>query len=245
MADDLSCTEIEELLALAALGVLPSADSAVVGRHLEHCAACRRTASAFQRTAAALPESLDLLQPPAALRRSLLTAVYSTSGARRRRPSNIVRDAWRRIPRARAYAVVAVGAVAAAVVLGVVTATRSNPAPAQAETFAVIPATAYPAASGELVYDPATTSSVLTVHGLPDLASAGTQAGRVYEVWLIPAGGQPVPAAFLSPPPMGANWTAVLTGDVLRYRSVAATVEPAGGTRVPTGAQMFSISLAR
>jgi len=245
VAGTVNCAEFEELMALAALDVLPAGDGAALEEHLSHCAACRRTARAFQRTAAALPESLDLLQPPAALRRKLLTAVYAGHPEMRKRRS-VIWKLWRRVPQARGFTLVAAGAAAAAAALAVWGASRPNPpATAQAQTFAVNPTTADPGATGELVYDPSTRASVLTVSGLPPTGGTPGASPRVFEVWLIPAGGRPVPAALLSRAPEQTAWTAVLASDALRYRSIAATIEPAGGTLAPTGLEVFSVSLTR
>ena len=83
---------------------------------------------------------------------------------------------------------------------------------------------------------------MLTVHGLTPPPGSGRS---VYEVWLVPAHGAPVAAAFITEQPSSATWTAVIDGDVTRYRMLAATVEPAGGSRGPTGTEVFSADLTR
>ena len=72
---------------------------------------------------------------------------------------------------------------------------------------------------------------MLTASGLPSPGSV--VAGRsVYEVWLIRSNGSSVAAAYLSHNPDG-TWSAVLHGDMSAYAGVAATPEPAGGSRTP------------
>src|SRR5207253_9000569 len=100
MAPSMTCDAAGELIALAALGVLDADDGAVLDRHIAVCARCRANALMTQRTAAALPESLDLLEAPAGLRRRLLTAVYSSAGPVQPRRRTL-RDVWRGIPRSR------------------------------------------------------------------------------------------------------------------------------------------------
>jgi anti-sigma-K factor RskA len=63
------------------------------------------------------------------------------------------------------------------------------------------------------------------------------------EIWLVPHNGAPVPAAFLTPIPQTSTWTAVIAGDLLTYKMVAATTEPVGGRPSPTGPEIFSVAL--
>ena len=76
MAAALSCTECEELLALAAVGALSPDEAAAMQKHVSSCQSCQATSWAFQQTAAVLPDSLDLLAPPAQLRRRLIERVH-------------------------------------------------------------------------------------------------------------------------------------------------------------------------
>ncbi|MBV8301701.1 MAG: anti-sigma factor, partial [Candidatus Dormibacteraeota bacterium] len=66
----------------------------------------------------------------------------------------------------------------------------------------------------------------------------------VYELWLIPRNGAPVAAAFLAQSPLSGSWTAGVHADMAQYVSMAATLEPAGGSRSPTSAQLLSVQLA-
>jgi anti-sigma-K factor RskA len=236
VAATLTCAECEELIALAALGVLQLHESADLDVHLRSCRRCRETARAFQQTAFDLVESIDLLEPPAALRRRILSAVYSSGIPRAGRATRWLRALWRRIPQGPAYTVGGVVALAAAAAFAVL-AMRSAVAPTR--TFALDAAAGQPAAHGELVFYPSTSHSVLEVRGLP--ATPG--ASRVYEVWLITNQGSAQPVAFLSATPYGHTWTAVVGGDILEYQALAATLEPPGGTAHPTGPKVFSVAL--
>lgn len=234
MATALTCTECEELVALAALGVLGRAEAAGMEVHLRGCARCRDTSRAFQRTALSLSESVDLLEPAPELRQRLLAAVYS-SGTSVPRTHRLLRTLWGRIPQSRAFTVLAAVAAAAAIAFAVWAARAPAPQPL-AQTYPVKAAAGALSARGELIYYPSTARSVLTVAGLP--APPGTS---VYEVWLISSAGSPQPVALLSRAPGGSRWTAVVLGDVLRYKTLATTVEPPGGTPRPTGPQVFSV----
>ena len=235
MAAELTCAESQELLAFAVLGVLQETESVPLESHLQQCAVCRAAGREFRSTAAMLPETLELLQPPASLRRKLLAEVYAGAPRRPRRAWWV--SLWRRIPASRPLSVAAAGAAAAAVVLGVWGATRSTTA--SPRNFAVVGTTSEPGARGTLVYYPSTTESVVTVSGLPQPTAA------VYELWLIPSGGAPHAAGFLTLSPMTHVWTAAIQGDLAQFTSVAATAEPVGGSAKPTGAQLFSVQLTQ
>jgi anti-sigma-K factor RskA len=241
MANELNHTEAEELIALAALGVLPSSDGAELDAHLKTCVPCRETALVFTQTTAVLPESLDLLEPPAALRRRLLSDVYG-SPASKRRGAGALSALWRLVPQGRVFTALGAVAVAAAIVVGVLSATRVT-APAGMQSFPVTATTAAPGAHGELTFYPATSSSVLTVSGLQLPVRPAGQQPLVFEVWLIPRNGSPQPAAFLAASPDGSTWSAVIRGNAIAYKAVATTEEPIGGQPQPTGPQVFSVAL--
>lgn len=236
MAAALTCTECEDLMALAALGALNTTEAAVVDAHLRDCQRCTETSHALVRTAAALPESLDLLEPPAELRRRIMAQVYSTASADTKRKP-LRRSWWWKIPQGRGITVFA-GAAAAAAIAMAVLLLRPAGAPAE-QRFPVTAAAADQSAHGELVYYASSSRAVLTVTGLTSSA-----ASQVYEVWLISSGGSPQPVAFLSRAPAVDTWSAVVVGDLPRYTTLATTIEPAGGTSQPTGPQVFSVDLS-
>ena len=239
MARAMSCAEAEELIALAVLGVLETSSSGDIEHHLSTCSHCRETARAYRRASSVLPASLEPAKPSRELRRRIMTEVYSS--ARTERPHRLTAGAiWRRVPQARAFTVAAVATGVAAVVLGVWGATHT---PGAAQTFAVAATTNQPGAHGQLTYFPNSARAVLTVAGID--AGTGANASSVVEIWLVPRSGPPVPAAFLTPVPQTSTWTAVITGDLLTYKMVAATTEPVGGRPSPTGPEIFSVGLSQ
>ncbi len=67
------------------------------------------------------------------------------------------------------------------------------------------------------------------------------RAGRTYEAWLIGPDKKPVPAGtFAAARPSSCG----PTGNAARPKTVAITVEPAGGSQAPTTAPVASASLA-
>jgi anti-sigma-K factor RskA len=241
-----TCEHIEELLALASVDALEPRDVDVdISAHLATCASCRRAAAAYTAAVSTLPDSLAELEPRARLRRALMARVYGEAAATapaRRVP--LLRRLWQRLPAGRGFTVAAGLAAAAAVVLGIWGGTRPTATASPIATIAVTGTTSEPSANGTISYNPQTERAVLTVQGLPGPDAAGTPGQHVYEVWLIPSSGAAVPAAFLTLQPDGRTWTAVMSGDMSRYRTVAATIEPAGGSPAPTGAEVLTASLS-
>jgi Putative zinc-finger len=78
-----NCLSVRERLTEQVLGVLPKAEGAVVARHLEWCAACRKEAGELQRAAATLAYSVAPVGPPAELEEHVVETVRSAAGRRR------------------------------------------------------------------------------------------------------------------------------------------------------------------
>jgi anti-sigma-K factor RskA len=242
MAEAMNCIEAEGHLALASVGALEGPDRADLDRHLATCAACQRLAARNADAVSLLFGALDPVAPPPRLRRNLMAQVYAEavggSGARR---LSRWRGVFDRIPASRALSLAGAAALAAATGIIVWVNTGGRPATVAHEiSYRVMGTTADPKVSGTLSFDPTRSISELTVRGLPQLSVNATDAPRVYEVWLIPKGGEPVPAGFLSLQPSGEMWTAVLTTDIRKYQTVAASIEPYGGSRTPTGTPILS-----
>jgi anti-sigma-K factor RskA len=223
----MSHDEVADLLALDAVGALEAADRQLMERHLATCGPCRQAAAQYADLASLLPAALELAPPPARLRRSLMAKVYAEATASPKLPW------WRRmvaaIPANRAFTVIGAAAVVAAIALGIWGAGR-NTAPAPL-AYSVSGTTA----TGVLAVDTQPAQAVLTVKGLQPLPSS-----KVYELWLIPTQGSPKPVGFLSPGVAGGPWTAVVPGSLAGYKSIAATVEPAGGSATPSNTEVLS-----
>src|SRR5579863_1408997 len=103
----MSHDEVADLLALDAVGVLEPSERDAMERHLASCEPCRETASQYVDVVGMLPTALELVPPPARLRRNLMAQVYAEA-------AGPALPWWRRIvdaiPTNRAFTVV--GAVA-------------------------------------------------------------------------------------------------------------------------------------
>jgi anti-sigma-K factor RskA len=236
----ISCQDADVLAAALSVGSIDGADHAALQSHVGSCADCRRVASEYMAAAARLPLALEPLQPSPELRTRLMKAVYAEAAADAR-PQAWWRRAWTRVPVGRGFTALAAAAAVAVLALSTWGLVRGqNPLPVTRTVALTIMPAAH--AHGQLVYDRGGSQAVLTVTGLPGPATAAGRAGAVYEVWLIPSSGAPVPAAFLNQGPDG-TWTAALHADMSSYAMVAATIEPLGGSRAPTGIEVLHASL--
>ena len=93
---------------------------------------------------------------------------------------------------------------------------------------------AAPAASGRAFWSP-TQGMVVAFANLPP-----TEAGRVYQLWVIPPGGDPIGAGLLDLESDGRALALARPGTSNRVGTVAITLEPAGGSAVPTLSNMIA-----
>ena len=243
----ISCQDADVLAAALSVGSIDAADHSSLQLHLAGCADCRRVAGEYMAAAARLPVALAPATPPPELRGRLMRAVYAEAAqqgqrAARARPASWWSRLWAAVPASRPLTVAAAAlAVAVIAVSSWAVATRPNGAPASVEV-ALAASQVAPSAHGQLTFQRGSGEALLTASGLP---SPGTVTARasVYEVWLIRSNGSAVGAAFLSQAPDG-TWSAVVGGDMSAYTAVAATAEPAGGSRAPSGAPVIEGSLS-
>ena len=247
----IGCADAEVLAAALSVGSLDQSDTSTLRGHLSSCAGCRRLAAEYMAAASRLPLALEPVQPSPELRTRLMKAVYAEAAASEvRTPASVPlaktitswwRQVWTLLPAGRGFTAFAGVAAVALIALSswtVVSRQGKPAAPAQQSLAVAVKATSLaPGAKGELRLDRSTEQAVLTVTGLPSPTHVSGGAS-VYEVWLLPASGPPVPGAFLTQAPDG-TWDALIRGDMSNYASVAATVEPAGGSSVPTGPEVL------
>ncbi len=242
----ITCQQADVLAAALSVGSIDRGDQATLLQHLGGCSACRRLAGEYMAAAARLPLALEPALPSPELRGRLMRAVYAEAEQARERnsrvrPASWWARAWQALPAARGFTVGAAAAAVAVIALASWGVANRQPA-APASVAVVLAATqAAPQAHGELTYTRGGRQAVLTATGLPSPSSV--VAGRsVYEVWLIRSDGSAVAAAYLTHNPDG-SWAAVVHGDMSAYTAVAATPEPAGGSRAPTGARVIQGTL--
>lgn len=240
MAAELTCSESEELLALAALGVLTRAEGLPLDEHLAGCAQCRRAAAAYLQTVASLSATVETPDPPASLRRNLVRQVYSHGAPQH--PETQMERVRHALPRRRVYAIATSVVAVAAIIVAIVALVR--PTGDSTTSYTVVGTTSAPGVQGTLTYDRTTQQTVLTVAGLPAPATTGDRQPQVYEVWLVGNNGANG-VAFLSQSPVNHSWSTVFHSDLSQYTAVAATAEPYGGSLQPTTPQLLSVQLTR
>ena len=228
-----------------ALGALDAKDAAALEAHLQTCASCREELAAYRTAGDNLLMSLPPQEPSAALRKRIQRRLPSAQKTTRPRLN------W-------SFSRVAVGlAIVLLLALNVVSisqvrALRSQQAqlmdqiqngqmalvmlsyphtqsfPIQAENV-----------TGSLLLDREYNNAVLILRGLPPIPE-----NQTYQVWLIAPNGERTSAGlvrpqadipFLSEPIDSAQ-------DLANFVGVGMTIEPAGGSDHPTGAQVFRIN---
>jgi anti-sigma-K factor RskA len=213
--------ELQDLIPAHALDALDADDAVQLEAHLETCDACRRELDDLRETTALLAFVTDPVEPPASLRAKILDAVADPAPVRSRRPARL---AFLRGAFAGGLAVAAI-----ALVIGLAVHGRSN-GNASAEVHVLTGR-----AQGAVIQDGSSSKLVLANLRAP-------AAGHTYEAWLIGANRKPVPAGTFSS--AGKTLVFDLKGDAGKAKTVAITVEPAGGSQAPTTAPFASASLA-
>lgn len=226
----MSCDEVRELAGAYALGALSPDEAREIEAHAESCA-LHEDLRALVQAAAALPLAAPEREPPPALRERVVAAVTSAparvpvpeerSRAAREESPPIV--APRRLAVGRWIPYAAAAAFAAlAIALGAWGLTNGGDLDATEHVIV--------ASGGErlrLVHLPQEGVAIVTVEGL-----APAPTGHSYQLWVI-HDGAPRPAGLLSPVP-GEPEPLLLEGPFAPGDAVAITIEPVGGSALPT-----------
>jgi anti-sigma-K factor RskA len=215
--------------------------------HLRRCRPCGNEVRGLAETATSLAMAVAMSPPPRLKDRVMAAAAVTRQvppPVDHRRLRRAARSSW--VPRL-ATAVAAVG-VAVAVALGVIqvsTQHRLDSARAQNQAIAAVLAapdarivTQATSAGGtaSVVVSRAERKIVFTSAGLPPLSG-----GKVYQLWLI--GPPRVRSAGLLPQPSAGKTAPVLASGLVAGDKVGMTVEPAGGTTLPTTTPIVLMTL--
>ncbi len=168
----MSCPSRDDLVAYS-LGALEPKEQRKVEAHAPDCERCTRELEALAPAVAVLGESVEQLEPPPELRERVMATVHQEArGARA--PQPVMAPPERRSIRRfalRPAAGLAALAVAGAGVAGYLVHDQGGGGES------TVPVTAQTGIGGSLAVGD--TSSMLTLHGMPQLAS-----GDVYQVWV-------------------------------------------------------------
>jgi anti-sigma-K factor RskA len=226
------CEELRPDYTSYALGIADDPERAEIAEHLaRRCPDCMRGMASALATVTAMSGAVELTEPPARLRRRVMAAVES---APRRSWAGIVVP-WA-ITAAMSIALVAIG-LSGRRQLG------DTPKLQQALTILNDPATrdatfgATGTASRGRVFVNPSKGVVFIGANLPRL-----DAGRTFELWVIPAKGNPIPDGLFR---SQSDATAVFVwpGPVENATAVEVTVEPLGGSAQPTAKPIVSLPI--
>jgi len=244
--------EMESTVAAWVLGALDPDEAESIRVHVAGCASCQQTAARLRRAARALPLEVEEVAPPPRLRERVLVAAAAarassipTAPARRRVAP--VPGRWKpvtTIPLGRLTTFAAAAVVLLALLIGLVAGDivgRSSipPASTQVARFSLVGHGALTGAHGSVIDLKPDGVALVDFTGLPALPK-----GKVYELWLITAGGHPDAAAIFAPDAKGSKVVLVnlpLTG----YSQIAVTAEDGpDGANAPTQQPQLYGSLA-
>ena len=228
--------ELESSVAAWVLGALDPDEAETMRTHVAGCAACTEAAGRLRRVVGALPLVVEESTPPPRLREHVLGAAAAS-----RRPSDVLLPIRptpvpsrrpRVMPRVPLYAVAAMAVIAllAGVLVGE-TAFRGSPPPAvsQVARFTLAGHQDMAGAQATVIDLKSDGLALIDFRGLPALSG-----GRVYEVWLIRAGGNPEPVAVFVPDSNGAK-VVLVNRSLAGYSVMAVTNEPGpDGSLAPT-----------
>jgi hypothetical protein len=236
-----------------ALNAVDGAERDRFEHHMRRCRPCGNEVRGLAETATTLAMAVAM-PPPAGLKQRVMNAVAVTRQVppavdhrrlpRRLRHGGALSSSW--LPRL-ATAAAAVSLVAAVTfgILQISTQHKLDSARAQNQAIAAVIAapdarivTQATSAGGtaSVVVSRAEAKIVFTSAGLPALP-----ASEVYELWLI--GPPRIRPAGLLPAPSAGKTAPVLASGLAAGDKVGLTVEPAGGTRMPTTTPILLMTL--
>jgi len=236
-------------LSLYALGTLQGDERRAVETHLEECSACRQELEKLLGDLALLAFSAGGPRPPARSRRRLMAAIAKEPRRAQLRPRARVAW-WNALPWATALGVIVIAVLLAhqnsdlrgrlaeldtrsskqeqqLLEAKQLLSTLSSP---EAEHFTLVAGKNPPQPQGKAIYIRGSGTLVFLASNMPAIP-----AEKIYELWLIPRSGTPIPAGLFKPDARGA--AAVIRPPLptgVEAKTFAITVEPEAGSSAPT-----------
>lgn len=249
----LTCADVSDLVAGAAVDALSAAEQVTLNRHLVNCAACQKDLDELRAAASQLALGVPQVEPPAGLGDRILSAAL-LAGPTSARPTPM---SWRgRLRRVApmwgavaASVAVAIGSMVWAASLQSQVNQLSTDASRYHHVVSVLesqqlatrplqPASADAQGSGMVYIDPSTGQGMVMVRNLPPLPQ-----DRAWQVWFV-RGTQRVSAGMLWTDQRGNGYCLIsVPGDVKQFDSVGLTSEPAHGSPWPTTPRVVGATL--
>jgi anti-sigma-K factor RskA len=224
---------VTELLPGYALGSLNNEETIQVAEHLAFCLSCRMELDLYQPVVDRLGFAVEMVQPPAGLKASILKQVSSES----KRPVPVGNDWWKRLLSWR----LAAGLVILLLALTNLLFWRQNQIMRQPEAgaFQAVAMRGEGAggnSSGILIINQSGDYGTLVVDHLYPV-----EAGYEYQLWLVEEDGDRVSGGTFNVSPGGYGALVVWSEQPLvSYPSFGVTIEPLGGSPYPTGERVMS-----
>ena len=235
MTNTMNCEEVDELAGAYALHALPQQELAEVEAHLAGCERHPEMAGLLD-AAGSLAFVAEERQPPPELKQRLMAAVRAEAAPSRetvKRPA-AAPLAWLR----RAFSTPRLGYGLAAAMAAILVAVILSTADRGDETGDTLVRTFSEAGvSGKVIYIPNQRVAVMEVIGLEP-----APAGQTYQVWAI-ADDEPASIGFLEVPGDGTASSAMSDIRLSDGQTVAVTLEPAGGSLLPTTTPLFLVEI--
>lgn len=233
-------SDIHALSGAYAVDALDDAERAEFEQHLATCETCRDEVADLQLAAVELAATVEATPPPS-LRESVLAGIAEV------RPLPPLADNVRTLPTRRNRILVALAAAAAIVVGGTTVAVQpwDQDPPAQysqvdqvlqAADVERYSATVEQGGTVTVYRSVALDRAVVVTRGL-----APAPTGKVYELWLQAPSGEMAPAGLFD---NGTDLRQLVLGSAGTARGLGITVEPAGGSPVPTTQPIALVPLA-
>jgi anti-sigma-K factor RskA len=218
------------------LGALSDAERASFEGHLVDCSDCRHEVERLRPAADLLPRSVEQVEPPPSLKRSLMEVVEREAreqdGAVERRPLG---ERLRAALGGSLRPVMAAGVLALGLLAGFGIAQLGGDDSGGGRT--VVATSSLPDAGGNLkVQGDGSDGAILQVRGMPSL-----KAGQVYQAWVQRDGMvEPEPTFEVGADGSGA---VAVPEDLSGAQAVLVTREPHGGSRAPTEKPVMTVTL--
>jgi anti-sigma-K factor RskA len=226
---------VSEWLPAYALGSLDDEEVLEVSKHLEACPACQAELRGFSSLTDHLALAAPQVDPPAGLKRRILAGVAGARPA----PTKAKPAGWLRLRPVWGLAgLVLVVALAAGNVWQWTLLNQAQRRAGATEFQAVAMAAtgSVQGASGVLVLDKEGRYGTLVVDNLPDLEKT-----QQYQLWLIDAGGERTDGGVFSVYSSGYAVVWIHVEQPLNsFASFGVTVEPYGGSPLPTGEKVLA-----
>jgi anti-sigma-K factor RskA len=248
--------ELRDLIAPVALGAASRDEAIQVEAHVRGCAQCREELNALRSTADVLALAPEEQEPSPDLRERLMSQVRAEAAARKaaEEPGGVVPHAppapdlsragddgersgwWRSLLRPWPATALALGAIAAALLVWNVALQVQPGEPDQVTAAAISGTEAAPGVSGRVLYVGDEDALVVRLQGLSQLPP-----GQAYHLWTIDDG-IPKSAGVFRPDASGQAM--VVAGGAAGAEAIGLTAQPADRTTAPEGPLLMTASLS-